>query len=125
MPIRRHDTQPWGLTLDTDRATSAGYPLLLRIALLFIKGDWAEYAATLGFPTWHDAIRPCFAFNCALHNMYPTRIRRAALEREWRANEEEDYFVACQRCELEKELTDDGINKQLRAIMRSDKRKDG
>ena len=125
MPLGRHDNQPWDLPLDAERTESAGYPLRFRIALLFIKGDWAEYASTLGFPPWNDSIRPCFACNAELLNMYPARLRRPALEQEWRPNEQEDYFVACQRCEMEKEIPDVLVYLQLKAIMRFDKKGSG
>ena len=51
-PSARFDNKPWtGLDL-LWRAGVAGTALALQGLLLDIKGDWAEFSHTLGFPTW-------------------------------------------------------------------------
>ena len=124
MPNGRHDNKPWHAGLDTERQVLANTDLFIRVALMFIKGDWAEYASTMGFPTWHDSVRPCFGCNASLANLYPTKIHRAIHDREWRENEDDDYFTACDRCEVELEITDQPMYDQLKRIMRYDKKKE-
>ena len=47
MPGARHDNQPW-LACEKGRAERAGEDIV-HACLLLIKGDWSEYATTLGF----------------------------------------------------------------------------
>lgn len=121
MPLQRHDNKPW-TPQDTDRAQRAGQPLAVRCILMFVKGDWAEYATTLGFPSWADTVRPCFACNAAPQTLQATLKMD---QRPWRQNAEEDYFVACDRCELVVVVPDQTMFVSLRACMRYDKRKGG
>ena len=58
-PPTRHDGKPWA-SADAVRCGTAGKYLPCRAAVVFIKGDWAEYSATLGFPNHADGLRPCF-----------------------------------------------------------------
>ncbi len=58
-PTSRHTGEPW-LPSDSARADLVGQPFPVRCACLYIKGDWAEYAHTLGLHSWTDGIRPCF-----------------------------------------------------------------
>ena len=59
-PSSRHDGSP----LDGARASRANKPLTFHGAILFIKGDWCEYAHTLGFPDWNTTDHPCMMCNC-------------------------------------------------------------
>ena len=45
VPLTRHDWKEWG-GLDLERMAAAGAALGFRCALIYIKGDWAEYAGT-------------------------------------------------------------------------------
>jgi hypothetical protein len=56
-PAERHDGRPWEL-VDHLRASAAGTPLV-RGALVLLKGDWAEYAHSLGMTTWSSSNDPC------------------------------------------------------------------
>lgn len=60
-PESRHDGQPWRDS-DSDRSGRAGQTMCAKAACIYVKGDWAEYAGTLGFPSWGDAMRPCFFY---------------------------------------------------------------
>ena len=51
------------------RRALANTQLQARFALLYIKGDWAEYASSLGFPSWQSNLRPCYACNVAPADM--------------------------------------------------------
>lgn len=57
-PTSRHDRMPWRPS-DTLRSPTAGEPFGFRACCLFIKGDWAEFASSLGVPTWGALISPC------------------------------------------------------------------
>ena len=56
-PAVRHDGQPWAAD-EAAIAAKAGMTFLFRICLVVVKGNWAEYAGTLGFPTRGDSVRP-------------------------------------------------------------------
>ena len=80
-----------------------GRPMTRRGACLYIKGDWSEYANTLGFPQWGDNLRPCF--ECAgIHDLY-VPVGNTAKKFRWSENDDADYFKACDTCEIDVELT--------------------
>lgn len=56
-PAARHDHLDWEPE-DYARVEAAGSPLV-RGALVMIKGDWAEFCGTFGFPTWSSSQHPC------------------------------------------------------------------
>jgi hypothetical protein len=55
-PEGRHDGGPWRAE-DAARAEVAGSPLTPGVVVA-LKGDWSEFALTLGFPTWAHAAHP-------------------------------------------------------------------
>eukprot|EP00969_Alexandrium_andersonii_P021147 923918-Alexandrium_andersonii.AAC.1 len=57
MPSERHDGRPW-LPSDASRATLSNCDLPCSFCILFIKGDWMEYALSLGLPTWASKEAP-------------------------------------------------------------------
>ena len=61
-PSTRHDDLQWALgDSNHDLAdTSLGY----KAAVIMVKGDWAEFALTMGMPTWAHHTHPCFACKC-------------------------------------------------------------
>ena len=97
-PRARHDGAPWG-PRDATRAALAGTPLKLPMCLLFVKGDWAEYAATLGFPSWQDGLRPCFGCNAAGPELY-NHDGFGPASMPFRSNMPGDYEAACRGCEV-------------------------
>ena len=62
-PAARHDARPWDFA-DHDREVAAGSPLGVRGALVLLKGDWAEFCLSFGFPTWTSNSAPCL-FCCS------------------------------------------------------------
>ena len=58
----RHDGLDWH-EQDYHRRTLVGTQLMFNVCILYIQGDWAEYAKTLGFAAWNDSVRPCFGCN--------------------------------------------------------------
>ena len=122
-PTERHDLKEF-TDREPLRADLAGKRMRRRVAILYIKGDWAEYAHTLGLPSWSECIRPCWICNAYGDDMYeclgngPTGLR-------WNLNDEQDYYDACDRCEHVILLTDGSRCTILAAGLRYDKRKNG
>jgi hypothetical protein len=121
-PDMRHDGQPWRLS-DVSRQAKAGSAMVFKAACVFVKGDWAEYASTLGFPNWMDGLRPCF--ECPAHgaDMY-SPLGHTVNALRWVCNDDTDYEAACVRCEVQVMLSADTKNIVLNHL-RWDKRKDG
>ena len=124
MPRARHDRQDWDQTYDVTRAAHAGEPLRAHHALMWLSGDWSEYAHTLGFPQWSDGLRPCFECNADLGNMLSWVGRVRVNELPWRPNADEDYFLACERCERWVRL-DSEDHKLVVSLLMYDKRQEG
>ena len=69
LPERRRDGAPWRAS-GTHPARLSGQRMGMRSACIYVKGDWAEYASTLGFPSWSDGLWPCVecsAFGAAVY----------------------------------------------------------
>ena len=103
-PDQRHDRKPWR-EFDTQRATRAGEELMFKAAVLYIQGDWSEYAHTLGLPAWNDGLRPCFGCAAFGEDMFETEGCSPDGLR-WRCNDEHSYDQACGRCEIKVRLTE-------------------
>ena len=97
-PRARH-TGPW-LPSDVSRQALAGERLSMRSCILYIKGDWAEYAASIGLPTWQDAARPCYCCNAPGGDELHSHEGAGKHSFPHRENIEGDYFAACDRCEI-------------------------
>eukprot|EP00969_Alexandrium_andersonii_P018498 808853-Alexandrium_andersonii.AAC.1 len=54
-PTRRHDGKAWRRT-DHVREALSGSEMPARFILTQIKGDWAEFSKSLGFPPWNDCL---------------------------------------------------------------------
>jgi hypothetical protein len=122
-PDRRHDGEGWHFA-DAARAELGGAPMSARCACLWIKGDWAEYASTLGFASWHDNVRPCYACNAYAETMYVAHGNSMAALR-WDTNGPDSYDRACSLCEFVVQLTDESKALIIAAGLRYDKRQDG
>lgn len=71
-PAQRHDGTGWRPE-DQGRASFAGESLGWQAIPLLVKGDWAEYAHSLGFPTCTDSKAPCPLCCCTTVNMHSIR----------------------------------------------------
>ena len=67
-PWDRHDAR--GYPGDGIRTATAGHNLGYRGAILFIIEEWAEYANTLGFPTWASLQSLCLVCRSTLASVY-------------------------------------------------------
>jgi hypothetical protein len=119
----RHDGHAWRET-DSCRKIVAGTAAIATYALIWIKGDWAEYAHTLGFPAWNSALRCCLFCNCTLEDMYkcltagPARCLH-------RLNDDDDYFTGCSRCEVDITIPDHTHHSSICRLLWYDKRDQG
>ncbi|CAK0828552.1 unnamed protein product [Prorocentrum cordatum] len=97
-PEKRRDGEAW-VESDIQRRGRAGTALAMRSCLLFIKGDWAEHAGTIGLPTWSDIARPCYS--CNAHGAGMHRVAGACRTGfPHRGNLEHECDDACSRCEI-------------------------
>ena len=71
----------------------------MKMALVRIKGDWAEHYGTLGFPNWTSGLRPCLFCTAATDSWFTTD----GLDSQrfpFHLNTHEDYETACATCEI-------------------------
>ena len=125
-PSRRHDGSPFIDANDAGRLELAGKSMEIRAVLLYLKGDLAEIAMTFGFPTWGDGVRPCMCCNMFGDRLYD--LLSANLDGfcvGWETNTDDDYFAACDRCEIQVPIIDHGNILTLERILRYDKREHG
>ena len=117
-PSMRHDGKEWQAN-DQIRATMAGQESV-KAAVVFIKGDWAEYGNTMGFPTWNNRQRPCYCCNASPGNMQ-NMLGISASNLLNRSNEEQDYFNDCERCEIRIVLRNQDDHKLVQSELFYDK----
>ena len=98
-PAARHDELPFGPE-EEERMNLIGREMPFRCCVLYIKGDWSEFASSLGLPQWGDGLRPCFCCNSSPDDLYQVA-GVGAMKLPWRENEIDDYFRACEDCEIE------------------------
>ena len=121
-PLARHDAQPWRPT-DSARAAKSG-ELNARFCVLYLNVDWMEVATTLGMPSWADGIRPCYTCNALRECMCELDMVDETSAGNFRENLEDEYYTACERCEVRFELTKPQ-HLEVCQLLRYDKRDDG
>ena len=96
-----------------------------RFALVWTKGDWAEFAITCAFPTWSSNLFPCFG-------CFVERESLAEVEEGWldegmprQAVTDEVYDAACRACEVRVSVADRAEHAALRAALFFDRRQQG
>lgn len=97
-PELDHTGHAW-TTRDLHRASLAKSPLACGIgACQQVRGDWAEFTHSLGFPTWHSADYPCLWCRADRDSLYDfTEDGQTLCE----ATSASSYDEACRRCEIE------------------------
>jgi hypothetical protein len=123
MPSSRHDRSEWRSS-DVERSLLSGGDIPFRCCCLYIKGDWAEYAHTLGFPTWGDGMRPCYKCNSFGDGLFDT-VSHTTDALSWRCNGDNDYEDACLRCEHRVRIVDEATRQGVIRVLRPDKREHG
>lgn len=124
-PLIRDDGSPF-TEHEQERQARAGTSFPIKAALLFLKGDWMEFASTFGFPNWQDGIRPCMICNMFGDRFYD--LLSATLDRfcdGFQMNDDDDYFAACDRCEIKVHITMQRNILDLERILRYDRRDKG
>jgi hypothetical protein len=123
-PDSRHDKKRWS---DLDKLWRVGLAttaLRFQAILVYLKGDWAECAHTLGFPSWASKDFPCLFCDTTLTKMFGFR-GISLLELPWKEHDSNRYFEACAHCELEVIIPDLDKLVALRSALHYDKRKHG
>ena len=111
---------PWKPYSKSDELS--GNPLEMRMALIAIKGDWSEFANTLGFFQWNSVQSPCFLCLAEKTSLYelPNSVHSPLAPRLTL----QDYRDACNRCQIV--VTIDRFEHTIiRAALRYDKTKTG
>jgi hypothetical protein len=95
-PSTRHDREQFG---EAWRMDLAGVALPLAGVLIYIKGDWAEFAHSLGFPTWKHNTFPCIMCRALKEQLYSFR-EFSSVSMPWALHDEDSYESACGECEV-------------------------
>eukprot|EP00959_Pyramimonas_sp_CCMP1952_P454656 9470244-Pyramimonas_sp.AAC.1 len=95
-PTRRWDDQPFSVD-DPHQEKPNALPCV--IALAQIKGDWAEYCSSLGFPTWQSKHSPCIFCNCKKSQLFDFSSASLA-GHDWGVSQY-GYDAECRSCEVE------------------------
>ena len=114
---------PRGEDLSEELQAFAGDPLGFRAAIVMIKGDWMEFAATFCFPTWASIHSPCMLCDTTLALAYQL-IGISVLTLPWTRRLLAWYDAACNDCEIRVDLSDTAYAK-VRNSLFYDKRKAG
>ena len=97
--LERHDGSAWPCdsTLGAKVVTDPELPAVFLMVQL--KGDWAEFCQTLGYPTWSSSFSPCFMCNCTREQMYT--FNGLSLARDpWGQRVAGEYEAGCRLCEV-------------------------
>jgi hypothetical protein len=119
-PAAQCDGAAWPAS-DPTRLSMVGLPLALRAAVVHVKGDWAEYAHSLGFPTWRHLEYPCLWCRCDRDSLYLFDDMDAS-GLPWDATVAADYESACVRCERHVVITTQGQRERVLEALFYDKR---
>ena len=95
----------------------------MKMALVHIKGDWAEHCGTLGFPNWTSGLRPCLFCTAATDSWFTTD----GLDSQrfpFHLNTHEDYETACATCEIVV-LVDSAAHARILPLLAYDNRASG
>ena len=122
-PERRHDRILFS-DAEPHRLAAAGTPLQFKTAILYCKGDWAEFCERFGYPSCASNLRPCFCCAAAPEDLYnPAGVSRTAPR--WHTNTEADFEYACSQCEVEVQIRSAAEHGLILAALAYDRRKDG
>jgi hypothetical protein len=122
LPSCRHDGSQW-LPSDAVRATRAGSAAIMRGLVVFVKGDWAEFSHTLGFPIWAHNIHPCIFCSTPLATMKQTTGFNP-MSFPFELFTPDSYNRACASAEFFADVTTEDHRKLLLGVLQYDKRKE-
>lgn len=122
-PDNRPDAREWHEDTDATRSSLAGLSLCFTGAVIAIKGDWAEYAHTLAFPSWASADHPCPWCDCRRDSMgRDTGLSPVSFP--FRLTRHQDYIAACTRAEVHVVVRNIDMRRALVASLHYDCRRD-
>ena len=101
---------------------NAGLLLGARACLVQVKGDWAEYAHTFGFPTWSSALFPCPFCKCTREQLF-VALGLSPLSFPNGIVDQNDYDLACSACEIWVTIKTKAQQCLVAGTLRYDKRK--
>eukprot|EP00959_Pyramimonas_sp_CCMP1952_P389222 8155437-Pyramimonas_sp.AAC.1 len=113
VPDRKWDGTEWGDGEDRgeiDGTRDFGF----RCMLLYLKGDWSEFAKTFGLGSWGRLMNPCplcFTDKANMHEGYGSMCTDCLLFQNKTAL---DYERSCQKCE--KRVSIDSEERRLRVV---------
>ena len=120
-PLEDHTGSGWAA--NDSRREKQGTPLVMPFCLLQIRGDWMEFAHTLGFMSWRTVLYPCmyclatqdeqFDDGEISHNTFVHSLLTQS-----------DIDASIQACEIKVQLTAD-LHNRLCALLYYDSKKDG
>lgn len=119
-PSRGHT----GLRLDDMRESVGNSAMPCRGVIMYIKGDWMEFATTLAFPSWADVNCPCPRCWCTHDTLFSTR-GLSALGTPFPQKTFAQYERACDACERKIAPLSDALYRKIRASLMFDRKKDG
>ena len=115
IPSTQHDGRPW---LDGTAPDDVGGDLGFRGMVMYVKGDWAEYAATMGLPTWQNQFHSCpFCpiTKDALDHATPAMLDHDGMM--WEDKEEGSYEHACGLCERIVDVDSDELRDNISDLL--------
>ena len=121
-PGSRHDGGPWRKH-DFERESSANQPLATVAAVVQIRGDWSEFAKSIGLPTWQSRDYPCYLCKATRADMYSCA-GFSPVSFPWVETTVGDYHDACDAAERVVDLTREDWE-AIKPLLVWDKRKNG
>jgi hypothetical protein len=119
-PAARHDGTPWPRG-DPRAATAALRLACGTCAVQQVKGDWAEYCHSLGFPTWKHSDFPCLWCRADQDSLYTLDgVEDGTIP--WDVNDAAAYEEACRRCEIHVAINTEGERQLVAQQLYYDKR---
>jgi hypothetical protein len=86
-----------------------------------VKGDWAEYCHSLGFPTWKHSDFPCLWCRADQDSLYTLDgVEDGTIP--WDVNDAAAYEEACRRCEIHVAINTEGERQLVAQQLYYDKR---
>ena len=115
VPDFRHDGSRWE---SPDELAQAGKPLGYSAVLMYVKGDWAEFAHTFGMAQWNSIYHPCpccVSPSDSLYHTFPGFI--TADEMPFQGRTHDSYAHACNLCEVELAVTSEPARRALCSVL--------
>ena len=113
-PRLTHEQKPWAENEDVRRVL-AGSALGFRLGILKLKGDWAEWAHSFGFPNWSSNEFPCPLCHADRSNWLSCEgISTMGFPEAWgEATTQAEIEECCRKCEQSRRLS----FRQYKAVM--------